>query len=94
VNFDVELDHEHEFAFDFTVAGIPGGRRFRATAKGRPGGAVNRLFTSGRCLLLIGDFVKKGDLSSPVKVAAATLCRAPAVARRLQCPQDSVVGTS
>jgi len=59
----------------FAVPGLAGAQGFTATAKGRPGAAVNLFFTAGRCLLLVGDATTSAHPNDPVTTAAKTLYR-------------------
>lgn len=48
----------------FTVSGVPGARAFEETAKGTQDVAANVLFTTGRCLILIGNAANKSDVGA------------------------------
>jgi len=59
----------------FVVRGIPRAVGLVGRRKGIPGAAVNLVFATGRCYLLVGDVSKTADLEASVLSAARTLYR-------------------
>ena len=58
----------------FMVPGVTSARGFTVVTA-IPGSAANALFTEGRCLLLVGDAIPKGDPATPVKAGVKAIYR-------------------
>ena len=65
----------------FTIAAIPGSSGFTAAQAGHPGGAANVLFSSGRCVFLVGNYLRK---SPEAQLGIAPIAGATALYQRVK----------